>query len=411
MRFDPPPVRLTPELGWVLLRAFGPVAEAAPLPVDGARVFQVARLYTAASRIGGRCSPDALTAEVGEDAARSFRRLYVATAERAIVLAGLARLVGETAAAIGEQVVLLKGVALHVGGIVPPGWRVAVDVDVLASPRTAAPLHAELRRRGLVPLGIADCEHHLQPLRHPCGRCVEIHPALHGVGSDRDLDADDLVQLGLAIPIKAWAGVLLPDREVLAAHLLIHAIALHGDRPRDYPLMRLAADLVDLYPDAAAWRAFRERGAPLVAGHLDRDECAAAEALGLALRSGRVPVSPAWEVDAGAAALLEGAAGAEALLRHLLAGSVDHAYANSLRLASFLRRPSGGTAPVALLRRAWRTVMLSRAQIDEIYGVPRSRVGYWVRRAWRPFDLVGRLLGTLAARAKVRRSRRVTAAR
>jgi hypothetical protein len=402
VRFNPPPVHLTRELGWALARAFGPFDAAAPAPVDGARAFQVARLHQLAARIGGRFSPAALAAEVGGEAAGDFRRLYVATAERAIVLAALARLVGEAAAAISEPVVLLKGAALHAAGIVPPGWRAAVDVDVLASRRGASALHAELRRRELVPLAIADCEHHLQPLRHSCGRCVEVHPSLHGVGIDRDVDAEALVRLGRASPAAGWGGALVPDREVLAAHLLIHAIALHGDRPRDYPLARLAADLVDLYPDADGWAAFDESGAPLVARHLDRDECAAAAALALALRSGRVPVGPAWDVETGAAAVTEGAPGAETLLRHLLSGGSDRRYAASLRLASFLRRPGDGPAPLALVRRAWRTVILSRAQIDEIYGAPRSGFGYWALRLWRPFDLVGRLAGSLAARRRLR---------
>ena len=402
MRFDPPPQRLTCELVWVLLRAFGPIGAAVPVPGAGGLLFDLARRYHLASRIGGRLTPERLAAEAGNDAGRAFRRLFVATAERAVVLAGLARLVGEAATAIGEPVVLLKGAALHAAGIVPPGWRAAVDVDVLTSRNGATALHAELQRRGLVPLAIADCEHHLQPLGHACGRFVEIHPALHGVRVGEDVDAGALLRLGRASPAAGWGGALVPDREVLAAHLLVHGIALHGPRPREYPVMRLAADLVDLYPDAAGWAAFRETGAPLVAGDLDDDECAAAEALGLTLRNGRVPVGPVWVVDDGAAAFVDEVPAAEALLRHLLAGA-DRDYADSLRISSFLRRPGAGPAPLALLRRSWRTVFLTRAQVDEIYGPPRSALGYWVLRAWRPLDLIVRFVQAMLARRRLRR--------
>ena len=402
MRFDPPPQRLTRELAWVLVRACGPIEAAAPAPGAGDAPFETARRHHLASRIGGRFSPDRLAAEAGAEAGQAFRRLYVATAERAVGLAGLARLVGEAAAAIGEPVVLLKGAALHAAGIVPVGWRAAVDVDVLASRSGAAALHAELQRRGLAPLAIADCEHHLQPLGHTCGRFVEIHPALHGVRIEGDVDAGALLRLARAWPVAGWGGALVPDREVLAAHLLVHGIALHGPRPREYPVMRLAADLVDLYPDAAGWARFRETGAPLVAGDLDDDECAAAEALALTLRAGRVPVGPTWVVDEGAAAFADEVPAAETLLRHLLAGA-DRDYASSLRISSFLRRPGAGPAPVALLRRAWRTLVLTRAQVDEIYGAQRSALGYWAVRAWRPLDLIVRFVEALLARRRLRR--------
>ena len=405
MRFHPPRVRLTPELAWVLLRAFAPAGAAAPAGVNGGAAFRIARRYNLAARIGGRHAAGPLVAEVGDAAAGDLRHLYVAVAERAVVLAGLARQVAATAAAFGEAVVLLKGAALHAAGIVPAGWRAAVDVDVLASRRTAARLHAELQRRGMPPAGVADCEHHLQPLRHPCGRYVEVHGALHGLGGGRGVDADDLAALGRVAPAPGWPGALLPDRELLAAHLLLHAVAVHGARPRDYPLLRLVGDLVDLLPDERAWRGFRERGAPLLAGQLDDDECDAAAALALALGSGRVPVGPEWDVDPGCAAACVAVPGAELLLRHLLAGAVDRDYQDALRVSSFLRRPGEGPAALALLRRAWRVLVLSRQQVDEIYGVQRSAAGYLARRLWRPFDLLARTGAALLARRRLRRRR------
>jgi hypothetical protein len=410
VRFDPPPIRLTPELHWMLLRAFGPAEAAVPSPIQPEAVFVLARRYSVASRIAGRWH-DRLTAEVGAGPARAFRRLYVATAERSVVLAALARVVGEAAARIGEPVVLLKGVALHAAGIVPPGWRIAVDVDVLSSRAGAVRLHAALRERGLTPLEVADCEHHLQPLRHPCGRCVEIHPSLHGVGGHAGLDAAGLVRDGRVHPVVGMGGALAPDREVLAAHLLVHGIALHGDRPFDYPLLRLVGDLVDLLPDSLAWRSFRDHGAALVGGTLAASDWEAARDLTLALRAGRVPIGPAWEIASGSDAFLADGGGAETLLRHLLTSTGDAEYAASLKLVSFLRRPGEGTAAATLVRRSWRTVFLSRAQIDEIYGPRRSSLGYLAMRVWRPADLLLRLVrALLAGRGLRRRARSLTPA-
>jgi len=56
---------------------------------------------------------------------------------------------------------------------------------------------------------------------------------------------------------------------------------------------------------------------------------------------------------------------------------------------------------------AYETVVLSRGQIDAIYGPQKSWRGYLFRRLARPFDLAWRLVRSLAAGIAVR-SRRAT---
>ena len=76
------------------------------------------------------------------------------------------------------------------------------------------------------------------------------------------------------------------------------------------------------------------------------------------------------------------------LLRHVVAGVRDEGYVRAIRLQSMAAHPAD-VGPVRwfakeLRRAVWQT----RAQIDIIYGKPRSNVGYWGWRMWRPFDLV-----------------------
>ena len=59
MRFDPPPIELTPDLRWMLLRAFGPTEAPAP-PGGSAACVQIFRV---GHRIGHRIRSDRLSAE------------------------------------------------------------------------------------------------------------------------------------------------------------------------------------------------------------------------------------------------------------------------------------------------------------------------------------------------------------
>jgi hypothetical protein len=78
------------------------------------------------------------------------------------------------------------------------------------------------------------------------------------------------------------------------------------------------------------------------------------------------------------------------LLRHLLAGVLDESYAQSMKFRSLTAKPKDVTRARALAKTMRGALLPTRAQIDILYGPPRSELGYWGRRLWRPFDLVGR---------------------
>jgi hypothetical protein len=82
---------------------------------------------------------------------------------------------------------------------------------------------------------------------------------------------------------------------------------------------------------------------------------------------------------------------AEILLRHMLAGRLDPDYEKSLRLGLFQSQPSDRSRPAQLARTVLGAIFLTDAQIDALYGRPRTRLGYLGRRLARPFDLLLRL--------------------
>jgi hypothetical protein len=91
------------------------------------------------------------------------------------------------------------------------------------------------------------------------------------------------------------------------------------------------------------------------------------------------------------------------LLRHLLAGRLDPGYERSLRLGLFRGQPSDRPPATRLARTLFRTVFLTRGQVDALYGPPRGgALGYLGRRLWRPVDLAGRLVSYGASAWKAR---------
>src|SRR5205085_1762038 len=175
-----------------------------------------------------------------------------------------------------------------------------------------------------------------------------------------------------------------PEPEVLAAHALVHGLGQHGYWPASYPLLKMVADLIDL-------DALGDRALSWVARDVPPPEALAARRLVRRLTAGEDPAG--WE---------EG--DEEVLLRHLLAGRLDPGYEQALRLGLFRPQPSERSRPVQLARAVLGAAFLTDAQIDAVYGPPRTRLGYLGRRLARPFDLLRRL-GSYGARwARLRRA-------
>ena len=300
---------------------------------------------------------------------------------------------------LGVPVVLLKFAALRAGGFVADGLRVAGDVDALAPPDRARCLAEALGPQGLTPAGFGDTPHHLASLRDADGRGLDLHvhvPGLH-VGRGFPATCADLVEAGLLRRTGLPGECFLPCLPVLVAHAVVHALSQHGYAPHVYPPLRLVGDLLDL--GAAADDGELARTAlPFVEDEVTAAETAAAVALSRRLGEGDADL-----FEASSTTSPEGL-----LLRHLVAGLLDDDYRSALRLRKLQalgRRAKGPGERVAVLaKHAWRALLLTDAQIDVLYGRPRSRLGYVGRRLARPFDLAGRaarmVVGSLRLRLR-----------
>ena len=375
-RFHPPPVEVTDEVRHVLACAF---AEPAPRSevsgIDPGGTVRLARQLGLDARIGARLRRDPTDSRL--DALADASRRAAASGLRA---RAAAEAVAEAAGARGIPCCFLKGVALEGLGVTAPGARPMCDTDVLVGPADVEALSDSLRRAGFAVSG-EEYPHQLAALVHPDLGAVEIHRHLPGVrvgASPRFAQLDDLELHQLTVPWTALPGrASLPDRAVLAAHLIAHGLAQHGFRPSSYPPLRLLGDLLDLGIAAAGGGALLDRALPLVVASVPEREARAAAALCAALAASDFT-------------LLDDGSDAGSLLRHFLAGTLEPRYRAALTLQD-LRHPLGERGPVGnALSAAGTALALSREQIDAVYGRPRTRWGYAARRVMRPFDLIRR---------------------
>lgn len=390
LRFRPPSLALSPEIRWMLLRAFGPAGAAFPDPVDPVAALALARSFEVSARIAARQGRERLAAELGAEAAEGFARDRRAAAAIGLRLMGELRRVAEVSAALGVPLVPLKFAALEGTGFLAAGSRGACDLDLLTPGERVRELWEALAAGGWHSSGLPEAEHQLPALVRPQGGAVEIHRHLPGVRLEGGASADHatLERLGMLRPLPDLPGrCAAPPPEVLAAHALVHGLGQHGYWPDSYPLLKMVADLIDL-------DALGDRALSWVARDVPPPEAAAARRLVRRLAAGEDPAG--WTGDE------------EVLLRHILAGRLDPGYEQALRLGLFRPQPSERSRPVQLARTLLGAVFLSDAQIAAIYGKPRSRLGYLGRRLARPFDLLRRL-GSYGARwARLRRARGYT---
>jgi len=398
-RFDPPRVQLSCELGWVLARAFGPVSA----PWHGAGsinpepVVEIAERLDLAERIAARTSSAVIAAEAAKVAAAGFQRAHTGCVARALVVERVCGEVAGIGADLGVPVVFLKGAALQLGGWIEPGSRSMGDVDLLVPGGSARRFQDALIAAGCNSPEAPEAEHQLQLLTHPSGMGVEVHRMVPGVRLDGGSSAtsEQLIERDLCRAIDALPdGGLVPDRSVLAAHALVHGLAQHGLSPDNYPWSRFLADVQDLGLGAAGGREFLDTVMPWIGRDVGLEEVEAVLELVDRLGGGEDPLELAAGDDRPAA-----------LLQHLVAGALDDDYVQSMRLARRTQHLSDRPRWRRLAVDGWRTVWLTRPQVDKLYGVPKSALGYWGWRLWRPFDLIGRAwrYGVSAARHRVRR--------
>lgn len=399
----PVPVAVTPELAWVLGRAFGPVGGPWGEALDGGAALELATRLGVVSRIADRLGPERLRDDLGGEAATEALAAYRREAVAATRLLALSRLVCSVAAREGIRIVPLKFAALCLSGAASPAWRPAADVDVLVANEDAGRLVAALAAEGfLVSDGPAYAHQH-PPLHHPRGGMLELHRTIPGVRlapGSREAGLGDVIGSGLTRELEDPAGGTLPVPvpALLAAHAIAHGVYQHGLEPAAYPPLRMLADLQDLA--ASAGRGADEvlaRALPLVAAEVAAEDARAAWAL------------PGRLAREGARAVLADAASPEAcLLGHFLRGALDPEYARSLKLRSISTLPSDRRGPLGLLRQAWDAVALEPSQTRKLYGA-RTRAAHLAALALRPFHLAVKLVRY--ALASVRHSRQARGAR
>jgi hypothetical protein len=388
IRFRPPPLVLSPEIRWMLLRAFGPLDVPFPEAIAPAAALALARRFEMSARIAARQGRERLAAELGgssgDETAAAFAHDRRRAAAAGLRLMGEAGRVAALAAGLGIPLAFLKFAALEAAGMLAAGSRGACDVDLLAPGERARELWSALVAAGFRASGLPEAEHQLPALVWPQGGAVEIHLTLPGVRlggpEDRSARYETLAAAGMLRPLPAFPGrCAAPPPEVLAAHVLVHGIGQHGFWPASYPLFKMVADLADLR-ELGELGALTDRALGWVARDVSPAEAAAVRRLVERLAAGEDPVS--WPPGTGE----------ETLLRHLLAGRLDAGYERALRLGLFQPQPSDRPRPLQLARTLLGAVFLSRAQIDAVYGPPRSALGYLGRRIARPFDLGWRLV-------------------
>ncbi len=374
LRFHPPRLELTPEVRWMLLRAFGPIGALFPDAIEPAAAMAMARRFELSARIAARQGREMLVRELGRETAEGLARDRVSAAAVGMQLMAAARRIADKAAPLGVPVVFLKFAALETTGRLAAGSRDACDVDALVPAERAGDLWRALVAAGFRGADSCEYEHQLPALVDPEGGALEVHRLLPGVRVAGGASAtyEDLDSEGLLLPLPGFPGrCSAPAPEVQAAHAVVHGLAQHGYWPYSYSLLRMVADLLDL-------GTLTDRALAWVAQDVPADEAEALRRLCSRLAAGEDPKA-GWEDPE------------ETLLRHMLAGRLDAGYEKSLRLGFFRPQPSDRPAAVRLARSALSTIFLSNAQIDAIYGRPRSRLGYLGRRLARPFDLLLRL--------------------
>jgi hypothetical protein len=398
VRFRPPLTELSAELRWVLRRAFGPPdspwLEGDALGSDV--VFDLVERLDLVARIGARTPMEMLAAEIGTEVAGRFREEYSAGTALSLVVEQVCREVAEAGRDHRMPTIFLKGAALQLYGRVAPGSRTMCDVDVLVPVEGAGRLQEAMVAAGCQALDVPESEHQMQYLTHRTGLGVEVHLMIPGVRleGDTSVTADQLLQTGMCRSLPSLSGsCFVPDDQVTLAHLLVHGIAQHGFAPHAYPLSRLLADVQDFELDEAEWEAFLAGGSGWIQDDVSREEVGAVRGLVERLEVGEDPgVIAAGGDEPGV------------LLRHLVAGVLDESYLRAMKFRSLAAKPVDVGRPRSVLKTVRNALWPARAQIDILYGRPRSELGYWGWHLWRPFDLVGRAVryGVAAIRHRMR---------
>ena len=381
---------------WVLARAFADPDAPAPAVDDPGLTFPLAQQLNLDARIGARIPEHTFQAEVGPEVAHRFLLARFVCETRNQQLLNQIRTLADLAQRRNVPLCLLKGSALVVRGVAKGRW--VSDCDILVAASDAQRLFAALIAYGWAPEAAPPPSHHLPHLTAP-GGSIEVHialPALRANPRGNWVDFETLATRSLLAPAGTHFPpvLLIPDREVLAAHAIAHTLRQHRFAPDAYPFLRLLADLADLGVQGSTLQAFfRATGFEL---ELPQREAEAVMGLTRALTT-----SEGMDWDSHGNATPEGV-----LLAHFVAGALDPNYRQSLKFRAVLAKPTNRDPIVGHLRTLWRTIWLTDRQVELIYGVQKSRHHLWVRRLARRFDLLARSVRVFRAALRVYQKRK-----
>ena len=385
--FRPPAVEIRPGVAFALDLAFGPAGVLLPAPSEGEtdRVFEAARSMALAARIAARWPREVLVEGLGPESASGFALALRRTGAVELQAEAVAEHIARLGANLGLPVLFLKGAALLLEDLVLPGSRGLGDVDVLTPEGRQQELQDRLKAEGCFePQDLPSGEHQLQVLGHPLGLAVEVHLCIRGI-RNRSGDSftwTDVDESGAYDSVSRFDGdARTPTSDLLLAHAVVHGLAHHGLNPKSYPMLRFVADIIDLDLAGAVESGSYERWMPWVERDVSRREVEALAEMCRRLTGGE-STARFWPGNDDAALML----------RHLVLGAVDIEYRDSLRIRSLASvMPSRGRS-ATLLRTLWGATVLTRGQVDALYGKPSSSWGYWGYRLYRPFDLIGRIV-------------------
>lgn len=395
LRLLPPRVEVSPELLWVLTRAFAPLLPWKGSHVEPAAAWRLAEAFDLSCRIGWRVPPGQLFAELGEEIAARFAERYHAAAASALLINAVTSEVMERIIQTGLPVVLLKSNALVLSGLTAVGARRFTDLDLLVPAGRAREVSSLLSGQGYRGSRHRDGAHQLSSLFHPTGVMVEIHTRVKHMRLGRGegwVRLEDLESKGLLRALAGLAGGWIPSLEFLAGHALVHGVVQHWRQVGDYPLMRLLADLQDI---EAKW----EGSVPLEQAVVPWLAAEEAEVEGQAV------MDLLRQLGAGAHGSGEepsGKLGENVFLRHVAALRYDRAYQDAVRAAAALWVDTNRSRAVALARKVRNRLFLLPASVDRRYGARPTRFRRVLVHLWRPLDLLGKLFWLLARYARYR---------
>ena len=384
IRYRPPKIEPSRAVDWLFARAFGPGHRnwEGRKPIDLAALDSFIGAFEILPRIWSRTDRDLLEEELEpadfhsiEQDSQTAVAIEIRDHEACTTLAAVAR-------QLDAPMLFLKGMALRLGGHVETGTRMAADIDVLVSEGRARRFHQKLLEQGSVAKDLPASDQHLPVVEHSSGALVEVHHRLRGVvlGSVRDSRLNHPFTQGLCRELAGdLSGTYVPRKEVLVAHLLVHALGQHTFWPAAYPQIQLIADLQDLgIGDEISSTFLDEILQWTESGVAKREVPAVFQLVERLSRGDRL------------SEIVEGEDEMAGMARHIVAGASDSGYRQALKAEGSLRVVAGQSPSHSALVTLKKAIFLTRGQIDIIYGPPKTSLGYLGRRLWRPLDLLGR---------------------